>query len=110
MAYTKEQRKEYDKKRNAERKEFLRERDKRRHIEIREWFVEYKSHLKCERCPESHHSCLDFHHEDPNEKEITISRAIASRWSKDRIIKEIEKCSVLCANCHRKLHNELLRR
>ncbi len=45
---------------------------------------------------------LHFHHLDPNEKEITISRLRSH--AVDRLIEEIEKCIVLCANCHYELH------
>ncbi len=89
---------------NEERKENVRLTGLKRHREIREWMTEYKSNLKCEKCPEDHSACMDFHHEDPGKKEITIAKAIQHRWSRKRILKEIEKCIVLCANCHRKLH------
>ncbi len=68
------------------------------------WFTEYKSHLKCQTCNESHPACLDFHHIDAKEKEINVSKAVDYNWSKQRILTEIAKCSVLCSNCHRKLH------
>lgn len=67
------------------------------------WFTEYKKTLKCSRCPENHPSCLDFHHINPQEKEFSISQK-AWRYSKERIMKEISKCIILCANCHRKEH------
>lgn len=46
---------------------------------------------------------LDFHHADPKEKDLTISRAIRI-WGTKRLTEEINKCIVLCANCHRELH------
>lgn len=63
----------------------------------------YKDNLKCARCPEDHWACLEFHHE--KDKEITLAKAVNACWSIDRILKEMEKCIVLCANCHRKLHH-----
>ncbi len=68
------------------------------------WFREYKSGLACQLCEENHPACLVFHHRDPSEKEITINAALRNGWGKERILKEIAKCDVLCANCHRKLH------
>ena len=68
------------------------------------WFDEYKSTLKCKECPENNPACLDFHHRDPSKKEVTLGDAVRMGWSKERTLKEIEKCDVLCANCHRKLH------
>ncbi len=75
-----------------------------RHKEIREWMAEYKSTLKCKLCPEYDSCCLDFHHKDPSKKENSIAIAMRSRWSKNRILKEIAKCVVVCSNCHRKIH------
>ncbi len=69
----------------------------------KEWFQDYKKNLKCERCPENHIACLEFHHLNPKEKEVSIGNAI-NRWSIKRILEEIKKCSVLCSNCHRKEH------
>ena len=45
---------------------------------------------------------IDFHHLDPNEKE----NEICSMWhmSKEKILKEIKKCVILCTCCHRELH------
>ena|SRR5579872_7566556 len=68
------------------------------------WFNEYKGTLKCVRCGESHPACIDFHHRDPTTKNSVLSEVTRLGWSKRRILAEIEKCDVLCANCHRKLH------
>jgi len=57
----------------------------------------------CKNCGESDYRCLDFHHTDPSTKDAEVSEL----WRHASIItirKEIEKCEVLCANCHRKLH------
>lgn len=58
----------------------------------------------CIRCEESHPSCLDFHHRDRATKDADI--ATMRRFGIPRLIAEIAKCDVLCANCHRKLHWE----
>jgi hypothetical protein len=47
---------------------------------------------------------LQFHHRNPREKDFTISNACSWGWSIERILKEMEKCDVLCANCHAKRH------
>jgi hypothetical protein len=62
-----------------------------------------KVQLGCSRCPENHPSCLDFHHCD-EEKEFCISDMINEKHSEEKILAEIAKCEVLCANCHRKEH------
>lgn len=77
----------------------------RRRKEYKLWFAELKSKLKCNRCPENHIACLQFHHTDPSIKEIAVSKAVAECWAKERILAEIEKCEVLCANCHFKEHS-----
>jgi hypothetical protein len=77
---------------------------RRRKQEIRKWFDEYKSQLQCARCPETHPACLEFHHREPKKKEIVVAKALVWGWSIERILAEIAKCDVLCANCHRKLH------
>lgn len=79
-------------------------RNSERRISYIQWFSEFKLTLKCEVCGENHPATLDFHHEDPNEKEYGISVMIHNTHHKDRILEEISKCKVLCANCHRKVH------
>lgn len=61
---------------------------------------------KCNRCEETHKSCLEFHHTVPGKKELCLSSAVSKGWCKERILKEVAKCEVLCANCHRKEHNK----
>lgn len=78
----------------------------KRRSEVREWLQGYKKTLKCNRCEEDHPATLDFHHEDGSRKEYPVSELISRGWSKKRIQEEIEKCEVLCANCHRKHHAE----
>jgi len=60
---------------------------------------EYKSSKGCANCPETRGPCLDFHHPNPDEKEMTIS-CMVSRYSLKKIMLEVEKCVVLCRNCH----------
>lgn len=68
----------------------------------RQWFIDYKKTLKCNRCGFAHPAALDFHHIDPNTKDFNMARV--SKGNKDKIIAEIAKCEVLCANCHRIEH------
>ena len=68
------------------------------------WFVELKSSLACARCPEAHRGCLQFHHADPTHKEVSIADAVRRGWKRERILAELDKCEVLCANCHAKHH------
>jgi len=95
---------EYRKKWYANNKKAAKAAVKQRKQEIRVWFNEYKATLKCAYCSETDPACLDFHHIDPSEKEINVPWAVDWGWGVERIKREIAKCIVLCANCHRKNH------
>jgi hypothetical protein len=96
--------KTYNKKHYAENKEYYRQKKQRRRDEISDFIRSIKENLRCERCGEEHIACLEFHHNDPSRKEITIGDIRRYGWKKSRIVKEIEKCTVLCSNCHKKEH------
>jgi ribosomal protein L32 len=98
--------KEYDHARYKENKEKISKQKKDRRKSIKEWFFDYKSFLKCEICGESHIATLDFHHLDKTSKDFNVSNAAKQGFSKRRILEETNKCIILCANCHRKLHYE----
>ena len=72
--------------------------------ELRKWFSNYKNELKCSRCPENHSATLEFHHRIKKEKESDIAQMLGEGFSIARILSEIKKCDVVCANCHRKIH------
>lgn len=63
----------------------------------------WKLTLQCQLCGCSDVECLDFHHVDSKQKEISISAGIHEVSSK-RLVSELTKCAVVCANCHRKIH------
>lgn len=98
--------KEYQKKHYKSKTGYYKAKAKVRRTKMVTEFNELKQTLKCSRCPENHVSCLDFHHRDPNEKTINVGDAVRRGWSITRIVEEITKCDILCANCHRKLHYE----
>ena len=59
---------------------------------------------KCSIC--GYNKCieaLDFHHIDPEEKEMNMSRGKSKAWN--IVLKELDKCILLCSNCHRELHS-----
>jgi predicted HNH restriction endonuclease len=64
---------------------------------------------KCERCPlkleDSHYSVFEFHHTNPKEKDINFKRIKMFKWGK--IKNEIDKCMLVCSNCHRIIHAEI---
>ncbi|WP_159902653.1 homing endonuclease associated repeat-containing protein [Salinirussus salinus] len=84
-----------------------RERKRRRRRELVRWVYEYKrDNCECRECGEEHPGCLEFHHPDGTDKEFSVSRRANRGHSKENIRAEMERCVVLCANCHRKEHYE----
>jgi len=65
----------------------------------------YKSDHGCEKCGITDFRVLDLHHRDLSEKEMAVSQMLKRRSLKT-IKSEMDKCSVLCANCHRITHAE----
>jgi len=66
--------------------------------------VQYKGG-KCERCGYDRSiAALEFHHKDPTQKDFEISTTGCTR-SWEKIKAEVNKCELLCANCHREIHN-----
>jgi len=81
----------------------LSEPQKRRRLRA-EWFNEYKKYLKCVMCGCDNPICFDFHHRDPEQKMERISVMVSFAYSIKNILEEIDKCDVVCSNCHRKIH------
>lgn len=50
---------------------------------------------------------LDLHHLDPNKKEMSLGSIRANSKSWDTIVKELRKCVMVCATCHREVHIRL---
>ena len=71
---------------------------------LKKLMVEYKGG-KCEKC--GYNKCIwafDFHHINSEDKDFNISNISTLSWEK--VKKELDKCIMLCANCHRELHYE----
>ena len=73
------------------------------------WYREYKKGKQCVVCGESERVCLEFHHLDGDSKDIEVSKLQYSTYSQKKILEEIEKCVILCANCHRKVHADIIK-
>lgn len=59
---------------------------------------------KCKLCGyDKYQGALEFHHIDPCKKDFSISMA-NSRVFNDKIKQELEKCILVCSNCHREIH------
>lgn len=61
---------------------------------------------KCEQCGyDRNYAALEFHHKTPSKKTFPLDlRALLNRkWA--MIVDEVEKCVLLCSNCHAEIHN-----
>jgi len=68
--------------------------------------VQYKG-SRCEIC--GYDQCIDaleFHHKNPTHKDFGISNKGYTR-SRKKVQEELDKCVMICANCHRELHAKL---
>ena len=72
---------------------------------LKKQMIEYKGG-KCERCGyNKYYGALEFHHIDPSKKDFSLSHL--KRYKFDQIIiDELDKCMLLCSNCHREIHGE----
>lgn len=97
-----------DKKKGTRRSEckychtaYMKERYREKKTEVQD----IKIGLKCAKC--GYDKCgasLEFHHINPEEKDERIARMISNNYSLETVKKEIEKCVVLCSNCHHEFH------
>ena len=96
---TSEQRKEWYQKRCEKPgyREKLNRQGRARDKKVKDWINKYKLAKGCQDCGYSlHHVALDFDHVK-GEKSINVCNAKSISAAK----KEIEKCEVVCSNCHR---------
>ena len=98
--------KDYQRDRYKNNKNYAIIKSKERRLRLREFINQQRLGISCERCGIDDPRVLDFHHIDPSKKEGTLSSFVAKNWGEKHILNEIEKCNVLCANCHRILHWE----
>ncbi|WP_324664967.1 homing endonuclease associated repeat-containing protein [Haloarcula sediminis] len=82
-----------------------RERTLNRRARNRAWVYEQKRRSGgCVRCDETDPACLDYHHREGSDKEMTICEMVTHGYSKDKLRAEMAKCELLCTNCHRREH------
>lgn len=97
----KQYRKEYYHRNKESEKKRISERRKSLFLFIKQLKI---NDLKCIRCEEDHPATLQFHHRNPKEKFKEVSVMCTEGYALERIKEEINKCDVLCANCHFKEH------
>ena len=75
----------------------------KRRNKLKELAIEYKGG-RCQCC--GYNKCyraLEFHHIDPNEKDFGIgAKGYTKSW--EAIKEELDKCVLVCSNCHREIH------
>jgi len=61
---------------------------------------------KCGHCLyDKNFSALEFHHIEPKKKKFQLDLRSLSNRKWEVILKEAEKCILICSNCHTELHN-----
>ena len=69
-----------------------------RWIDKKKEAIEYKGGC-CNRCGyDKHYAAMQFHHIDPTTKDVGWNKLRLRSW--DKITLELDKCELLCANCH----------
>lgn len=73
---------------------------------LKQELVDYKGG-QCESCGYSKcNAALEFHHTDPTKKDFSMGRVKLTKFNQ-KIKDELDKCIMLCANCHREVHHQL---
>ena len=81
--------------------EQARERKRQLRHERTQFLIEFFATHPCADCGETDPVVLEFDHVNAENKRFEIGAALAYRaW--ETILEEIEKCEVVCANCHRR--------
>jgi len=93
-----------DKRKYADRAEYFKKAvDKRRKM-IRKMAIKYKGG-RCAICGyKKSLNALEFHHLDSSKKDFGISAKGHTR-SWEQVKDELDKCVLLCSNCHREVHD-----
>lgn len=97
---------EYYHSNRQDRKNKIRERAEKERERVGQMILEYKKQ-GCKFCKEIECICMDFHH--LRDKDFAIGDSTRKNYSLNRVKKEIEKCLVVCSNCHRKIHAGLIK-
>ena len=91
--------------RNGSRPRVLRQPPSIRKEDRREWLIDQKvARVACMDCHKKverdNTFVFDYDHREPNQKTEAISTMLHS-WTTDRLLHEMDKCDLICANCHR---------
>lgn len=89
----------------VDRAEYLKKAVTERRRKLKLMAIEYLGgkceHCGYDKCPDA----FDFHHRDPSQKDFGIGSGNSISWDRTKV--ELDKCALLCANCHREEHARL---
>jgi 5-methylcytosine-specific restriction endonuclease McrA len=96
-----------DKRTYADRREYNKAAVTARRRKLRKMAIEYGGG-SCKICGYNKSiRALTFHHKNPSEKDFGLSdRGLTRSWDKTKA--EIQKCILLCSNCHAEVHDGLV--
>lgn len=80
------------------------ERAKKARERNKKFMDDYRKERQCEDCGEEFFRCLELHHRNRDEKFKGVGQMVEDKYSIERIKQEIEKCDLICSNCHKKRH------
>lgn len=87
-------------------KEYYLNKAKKRNSEyknlVNTYIYQYLLKNHCVDCGESDVTVLEFDHQGKKPKLQAVSQLVRRQYTFDKIVEEIEKCEVRCANCHRR--------
>ena len=88
----------------ADRREYMIQAVSKRRLKIKQMAIEYKGG-QCMVCGYDREvSALEFHHLDDTKKDFGLSqRGLTRSWKRTQV--ELDKCILVCANCHREIHS-----
>ncbi len=95
-----------EKRKYADRAEYIKKAVSKRRNKLKDMAIEYKGG-KCSLCGyKRYNGALEFHHIGSSGKDFGVSKdGLTRSW--ERVKKEIDKCILVCANCHRELHGNI---
>jgi hypothetical protein len=92
----------------VERRKIYSKNRKMKNRKLWETFAVESGYGECEKC--GYNRCfaaIEFHHTDPKRKEANVGSIVSRTFNPTnvaRFMEEVNKCDILCANCHREIH------
>jgi hypothetical protein len=87
---------------SPERKKAILESNQTRSVRNRRFLWDFLSSHPCKVCGEPDPVVLEFNHLDPTKKTMAVTDMASGSYGVTRLKEEIEKCEVMCSNCHRR--------